>query len=133
MAACIAENIGDNFHRGFRWVDIGIAHHELLENIILDGPAQLFRRHTLFLSCHDIKRHDWQNRSVHGHRYRNVAERNLIEKNFHVFDRIYSYTRFPDVANHTLMIRIVTTVSRKIKCDREPFLAGGKILAVKAV
>ena len=39
MLTGISEDIGDNPHTGLWRVNIGVADHELLENIILDGAA----------------------------------------------------------------------------------------------
>ena len=39
MLTGISEDVGDDPHTGLWWVDIGVANHELLEDIILDGAA----------------------------------------------------------------------------------------------
>ena len=43
----VFEDVGDDLHREFGRVDIGVADHELLEDVVLDRAAQLLERATL--------------------------------------------------------------------------------------
>src|SRR5579863_92976 len=63
----ITEDVADDSHGAVGRVDIGIADHELFQNVVLDGPAQLFRRYALLFGGNDIERHDGQHGAVHGH------------------------------------------------------------------
>ncbi len=62
------EDVGDDPHRRRRRVDVGVADHELLEDVVLDGPGQLRRLHPLLLGGHHVERQHRQHRAVHGHR-----------------------------------------------------------------
>ena len=62
------ENIANNTHAGFGRVDIGVAYHELFENVVLDGACKLLLFDALFFCGGNIERKDWQNRAVHRHR-----------------------------------------------------------------
>lgn len=42
----IGENVLNDPHRGARRVDVGVAHHVLLQNVVLDGACQLRLSHT---------------------------------------------------------------------------------------
>src|SRR3546814_20661627 len=52
LARGVAENIADDPHRGFGRVDIGVADHELLQNVVLDGPVEQDRKSTRLNSSH---------------------------------------------------------------------------------
>ena len=41
----VFEDVGDDLHREFRRINIGIAHHELLEDVVLDRTRQLIEVH----------------------------------------------------------------------------------------
>ena len=45
----------------------GAAHHELLEDVVLDGAAKLRLAHALLLGGDDVHGEDGQNRAVHRH------------------------------------------------------------------
>ena len=52
---------------GPRRIDVRIAHHELFQNVVLNGAAELLGGHALLFGGHDVERHDRQHRAVHGH------------------------------------------------------------------
>ena len=37
----VLKDVGDDLHREFRRIDVGVAHHELLEDIVLNGTSHL--------------------------------------------------------------------------------------------
>ena len=53
-----AEDVADDPHRRRGRIDVGVADHELLENVVLDGSAQLLRRHALLFGGNDKEGHD---------------------------------------------------------------------------
>ena len=65
----VGEDVGDDPHRGRRRIDVGVADHELLEDVVLDGAGELLRRHALLLGRDDVERQHRQHRAVHGHRH----------------------------------------------------------------
>ena len=48
------KDVGNDPHRGRRWIDIGVAHHELFQNVILNGSGQLGMLDALLFTRHDI-------------------------------------------------------------------------------
>jgi hypothetical protein len=84
----VADDVGDDAHRWRRWVDVGVADHELLENVVLQRAGELVRRHALLLGGDDVHRHHRQHRTVHGHRYRHLVERDAVEQDLHVGDAV---------------------------------------------
>jgi hypothetical protein len=52
----VGENVGDDAQRRFGRIDVGVAHHEFFENVVLNGACQFFGRHALLLSRDDVER-----------------------------------------------------------------------------
>ena len=50
----VGEDVGDDAQRRLRRIDVGVAHHELFEDVVLDRAGELFRRHALFLGGDDV-------------------------------------------------------------------------------
>src|SRR5271157_4976751 len=65
----------------------------------------------------DIKRHDRQHGAVHGHGYGHLPERNLVEQNLHVENRVNGHASLAYIARNALVIGIVSPVRGKIKGD----------------
>ena len=130
---CEGEDVRDDPHRSGRRVDVSVADHELLQNVVLNGPGQLGHRNALLLGGDDVERHHRQHRAVHRHRHAHRVERDAGEEGPHIVDRIDRDARHPDVAGHARMIRIVAAVSGEIEGDRQPLLTRGEIGAVKRV
>ena len=129
----VAEDIADDPHGAFRRIDIRVAHHEFFENVVLDGAVELFRRHALLFSRHDVERHDGQHRAVHSHRYGHLVERNLVEENLHVQHGVDGHPGLAHVAGHALVVRIVAAMGGQIESHREALLPRRQIAAVEGV
>ena len=54
---------------GLGRVDVGVADHELFEDVVLDGPGELLLGDALLLGGDDVAGQDRQHRAVHGHRH----------------------------------------------------------------
>jgi hypothetical protein len=132
FSAAIAEDVADDPHGRRGRIDVGVADHELFQNVVLNGPAQVLRLHALLFGGHDIERHHRQHRAVHGHRNDICPERNLVEENLHVFDRIDGHAGLADVAHHALIVGIVAAMGGQIERHRKALLAGRQIAPVKA-
>ena len=128
-----SEDVGDDAHRGSRGIDVGVAHHVFLENVVLNGAGELLDFDALLLGGHDIKRQDRQNGPVHRHGNRNPVQRNLLEKDFHVLNGIHRHPRLPYVRERAGMIGIITPMRRQIEGDRQPLLAGGYVAPIEGV
>ena len=108
----MGDNIADNAHAGFGRINIGIPHHELFQNIVLNGSGKRRLTGALFLSNHNITGQNWQNRAVHCHADTDIAEINTVKKPVHVLNTINRHTCFTDIADHARMIAIVPSVGR---------------------
>ncbi|CDD48410.1 uncharacterized protein BN800_01406 [Bacteroides sp. CAG:875] len=129
----VFKDVGNNLHGEGRRINISVAHHEFLQNIVLDGSGHFFQFGPLFQSRIDVERHDGKYRPVHGHGYRHLVQRNTIEKHLHVFQRADRYTRLTHIAHYTRMIRVITTVSRKVEGHRQTFLSGSQVTTIEGV
>src|SRR5699024_9379245 len=65
----VGEDVGDDPHRGLGRIDVGVTDHELLEDVVLDGPGKFLGGYTLFLGGDDVQSQDRQYSTVHGHRH----------------------------------------------------------------
>ena len=129
----VGKDVGDDPHRGRRRIDIGVAHHELFQNVVLNGAREFFRRHALFLGRGDEQRQDRQHRAVHGHRHAHLVERNAREQRAHVVDGVDRHPGHADIAGDARMVGVVAAVGGEIERDREAFLSGGEIAAIECV
>ena len=87
----------------------------------------------LLFGGHDVERHDGQHRAVHGHRDGHLSERDLVEENLHVLDRIDGHAGLADVARHALVVRIVAAMRGQVEGHREALLPRRQIAAVERV
>ena len=75
----VTNNIRHNPHGGLGWIDVGVADHKFFQNVVLQGAGKLLGRHTLLFGGHDVTGHHREYRAVHGHRYRDLIERNAVK------------------------------------------------------
>ena len=133
MRRSVGENIGDDAQRRFRRIDIGVAHHEFFEDVVLDCAGEFFRRHALFFRRHDVERQHRQHRAIHGHRHRHLVQRNAGEQRAHVVDRVDRHARHADVAGDARVVAVIAAMGSEIEGDRQALLAAGEIAAVEGV
>ena len=81
----------------------------------------------------NVERHDRQHRAVHGHRHRHLLERNAVEENLHVENRIDGHAGLAHVARHALVVGVVAAVRRQIEGHGKPALARRQVAAVERV
>ncbi|MNT09763.1 hypothetical protein D3C72_1445640 [compost metagenome] len=117
----------------FRWIYIGITHHELFQDVILDGTTQLLHSYALFFGRNNIESEYWQYRTIHGHGHTHLIQWNLVEENLHIQDRIDGHTGFTHIAYHTVVITVVAAVRSQVEGYRKSFLTGSKVPAVEGI
>ena len=131
--AGVGEDVGDDPHRGLRRVDVGVADHELLEDVVLNGPSQLLRRHALLFGRYHVQGQDGQNRTIHGHRHRHRRQIDTVEELAHVQDRVDGHPGHSDIALDPGMVGVVPAVGRQVEGHRETLLAGGQVTPVEGI
>ena len=129
----VADDVGHDPHAGLGRIDIGVADHELLQDIVLDGPGQLLLVDALLFGGDDVERQHRQYRAVHGHRHRHLVERNLVEQDLHVRQRIDRHAGLADIAGHARMIAVIPAMRGQIERDRQALLPGRQIAAIEGV
>ena len=121
------------FIDGFGRIDIGVADHELLEDVVLDGPGELLLLHALLFGGDDVAGEDRQHGAVHRHRDGDLVERDAVEEDLHVLDRVDRHAGLADVADDAGIVRVVAAVRGQVEGDRDALAAGGERLAVEGV
>jgi len=129
----VGEDVGDDLHRRLGRIDVGVPHHELFEDVVLDRARQLFLLHALFLGGDDVAGQDGQDGAVHGHRHGNLVERDAVEEDLHVLDRVDRHAGLADVAGDAGVVRVITAVRGQVESDRNALAASGERLAVESV
>ena len=129
----VAEDVADDPHARRRRVDVGVADHELLEDVVLDGPRELLGLDPLLLGRGDVERHDRQHRAVHGHADAHLVERDAVEQSARVVDRVDRHAGHPDVAAHPRVVGVVAAVGGQVEGDAEPLLPGREVAPVERV
>ena len=129
----VADDVGDDPHARRRRIDVGVADHELFEDVVLDGPAQLVGRHTLLLGRHDVAGQHGQHGAVHRHRDAHLVERDAVEEDLHVFDRVDGHAGLADVTGDAGMVGVVAPVGGEVEGHAHALLAGREVLAVERV
>jgi hypothetical protein len=97
-------------------------------------PLRLLRlRHALLFGRHHVAGKDRQHGAVHGHRHRDLVQRNAVEQDLHVLDGIDRHAGLADVAGDARMVGVVAAVRGQVEGHRHALAAGGQRLAVEGV
>jgi hypothetical protein len=123
----VGEDVADDANRRIGRVNIGVAHHVLFQNVVLNGAGELLVRNALLLGGDDVKRQHRQHRAVHGHGHRHLIERDAVEQDVHIQQRINRHARLADIADHAAMIGVVTAMGGQIEGDGQALLPGGQL------
>ena len=97
---CVFDDVGNDPHRRFGRIDIGVADHELLQNVVLNGAGEPRPVDTLLLTGNDEHGQHRQHRAVHRHRHAHLAERDAVKEDFHVLDTVDRHAGLADIADH---------------------------------
>jgi len=116
ILGAVFKNVSNQTHRRFNRKNIGSAGCVFFQNIILDGAAELISRYALLFSDCDVHSQQYGCRCVDGHGCRNLAQINMVEKDFHIFQGINGYTYLADFADSHFVIRVIADLGRKVKC-----------------
>lgn len=94
------KDVRNNPHGGIRRVNVGVAHHVFLENVILDRAGELVQRAALFLGGDDVESQHGQHGAVHGHGNGHFVQGNALEEDFHVQDGVHGHAGLAHVTHH---------------------------------
>ena len=121
----VFDDVRDDPHRGFGRIDVGVAHHEFFQNVVLNCARQQLAIDALLFAGDDKVRKDRDHRAVHGHRHRHLVKRDAVKQDFHVLDTVDGDARLTDVTDNAFVVAVVTTVRGEVKGDRDTLLTGG--------
>ena len=96
-------------------------------------PDSCARCAALFLTRHNERGKDRDDRTIHGHGDGNILERNAVKQDFHVLDTVNRHARLAHIACYPGMITVITAMGRQIEGNRNTLLSRSKVLAVKPV
>ena len=74
-----------------------------------------------------------QHRAVHRHRHRHLVERDAVEEDLHVLDRVDRDAGLADVADDARVVAVVAAVGREVERDRQAHLPGREVAPVERV
>ena len=129
----VSNNIGHDPHGRCGRIDISIANHEFLQDVVLQRAGQFLLRYTLFFGGNDKHRHDRQCRTIHSHRDRNLVERDTVEQNFHIGDAVDGHAGLAHITDDTRVVRVVAAMSGEIEGYRETRLPRLQVLSIEGV
>ena len=121
------------FIEGVGRIDVGVPHHVFLEDVVLDRAGELVERGALFEGGDDVEGEDGKHRAVHGHGDRDLVERDAVEEDLHVEDRVDGDTGLADIADDAFVVRVIAAVGGEVEGDGEALLSGGEVAAVEGV
>ena len=129
----VLDDVGDDPHRWLGRVDVRVPDHELLEDVVLDGPGEPLLADALLLAGDDEAGEHREHGAVHRHRHAHAVERDLVEEDLHVLDRVDGHARLADVADDTGVIGVVAAVGGEVERHREAHLSGLEVAPVERV
>ena len=98
MPRAVFDNIGAQAQGRARRIDVSTARQVFLEDVVLGGAADLFRRETFFLRRHHVQREGDRRSPVHSQRRARLFERQTMENSFHVLQRVDGDADHADLA-----------------------------------
>eukprot|EP00968_Pinguiococcus_pyrenoidosus_P015893 scaffold1492_cov257-Pinguiococcus_pyrenoidosus.AAC.8 len=128
-----SKDVLDDPHARLRRVDVRVAHHELLQDVVLDRAAELLQGDAALLGSHDVEGQHGEHRAVHGHRDAHLVQRNLVKEHLHVLHRVYGDASHANIADHALVVAVEATMRRQVEGHAEALLAGAEVALVELV
>ena len=120
--ARVREEVGREPHGRLRREDVVPARAVLLEDVVLGRAAELGARDALLLGDQLVQQEQERSRRVDRHRRRDLAERDPVEEELHVGDRVDRDPGPPHLAGGARVVRVVAELRREVECHREPRL-----------
>ena len=108
--------------RRLRRKDIFVLRDILLENIVLQSPADFFRRDALLFRHHQIHRPNNRRRAVDGHRGSDLPQGDAVKQGFHIRQRGHRHAALAELPHRPRVIGIVAVQGRQIKGHAQPGL-----------
>jgi hypothetical protein len=85
------------------------------------------------MSFCNVHGHDGERGAVHRHGDRHFVQRDAVEQDFHVLDRVDGHTSLADVADNARMVGVIASVGGEVERDGQARLAGLEVTTVEGV
>ena len=99
---------------------------KLLEDVVLQGAAQVLPVDALIPGVGEVKRHDHDGWGVDGHRHRNLAEVDAVVQLGHVVERVHRDAEPADLAERARVVAVEAHEGRQVERGAQPVLAAGR-------
>ena len=96
-------------------------------------PLNCSCAHALLLGRHHVAGQDRQHRAVHRHGHAHLVQRDAVEQDLHVLDRVDGHAGLADVAGDARMVAVVAAVRGQVEGHADALPAGGQRLAVEGI
>ena len=117
------DRVGHQPHRRLGREDVFLLCDVLLENVVLQGPAELRRLEAFLLPHGDVHGVEDRRRRVDRHRGGDLVELDVVEERLHVFERIDRNAAMADLALTQGIIGVVAHQGRHVEGHGEAGLA----------
>ena len=119
----VREQVRGDAHGRPRREDVVAPGDVLLEDVVLDGAAQLLPAHPLPLGDQLVQEQEQRCGRVDRHRGRHLAERNAGEHELHVGERVDRHAGPADLPGAARVVRVVAQLRGEVERDRKARLA----------
>ncbi len=133
LARAVGKDVGHDSERGARWIYIRSARDVLLQDVVLNRACERSRPDALPPRHGDVQREQDDGRRVDRHRRRDAIERNSVEQDGHVLDRIDRDADLAHLALSEWMVGVVAHLRRQIEGDAQAVDALGEEIPVPGV
>ena len=129
----VLEDVADDAHGHLRRVDVGVAHHEFFQDVVLNRARHDLLVDALLLARDDEEGEDRQHGAVHRHGDGHLVERDAREEDVHIEHGADRDACLAHVADDARVVRIIAAMRREVKRDRESLLPRSEVAAVECV
>ena len=119
LARAELDHVRHQPHRRLGREDPLLLRDVLLEDVVLDRPAQRGSLDALLLGHADVEREQHRRRAVDRHRGRDLAERDPVEQRLRVGERVDRHALAPDLAERAGVVGVVAHQRRHVEGRRE--------------
>ena len=115
VLGAVGEQVGRQPHRRHGRVDEVPARDVLLEDVVLDGAAELLRRHALLLADELVEQQQHGGGRVDGHRRGDLVERDAVEGGPHVVERVDRHAGAAHLAQAARVVGVQAELGRQVE------------------
>ena len=99
----------------------------------MDGAFEFGQFNSRLLRRSDVKCHDGDDGTIHGHRHRHAIQRNAIKEHLHVFNAIDGNPCFANISCHPWVITVIASVGSQVKRYAQSCLTCSEVSSVEGI